>query len=98
MTAGPNGKASSYKLWNPVFLQVIIKSHSNLPWVSKPIIQAMRKRNSLFCAAKRCSDSSLWAKSEIVRNKVLAVLPWSKAQYFYPLKFATLKEFWRAIK
>ena len=78
--------------------QSVLKARKNLPWLTKPVIQAMRRRNSLFRAAKRSNDSDLWSKYKIVRNQVVALLRWNKEQYFHNLQFSTCKEFWKAIK
>ena len=92
--------------WRSKFLQVmetcipqgLLKARKNLPWLSKPVMQAMRKRNVLFNAAKRSNSPSDWEKYKCVRNKVVAMLRRNKRQYFYNLQFATQKDFWKAVK
>ena len=66
-----NSKASSYRLWNLVFLRLIsglIKIY--LAWLSKPIIQVMIKRNMM--------QRGVWTVhsglNKILSNKVVAVL------------------------
>ena len=92
--------------WRSKFLQVmetcipqaVLKARKNLPWLTKSVIQAMRKRNLLFNTAKRSNSPSDWEKYKCVRNKVVAMLRRNKRQYFYNLRFATHKDFWKAIK
>ena len=50
-----------WSVWHAKFLQVMetcipqstLKTRKNLPWLTKPVVQAMRKRKSCFRAAKR---------------------------------------------
>ena len=96
----------SWSNWRDKFLQVMdacipkvtIKGRKNLPWLTKPVIQAMRKRNRTFHTAKKSKSPGDWDKYKIVRNKVVAMLQLNKRQYFYKLKFSSCKEFWKAIK
>ena len=95
-----------WSLWHTKLLQVmeacipqsVLKARKNLPWLTKPVIQAMRSRNSLFRAAKHTNNSEFWSKYKTVRNQVVALLRWNKEQYFYNLQFSTCKKFWKAIK
>ena len=99
-------RLKSWLNWHSKFLQVmetcipqaLLKARKNLPWLFKPVVQAMRKRNMLFNAAKRSNSPSDWEKYMCVQNKVVAMLRWNKRQYFYSLQFATQKDFWKAIK
>ena len=93
-----NWQSKFLQIMGSCFPQAVIKACRNLPWLYKPIIQAMRKCNSLFCAARWSSDCSLWTKYKPVRNKVVAMLHWSKKQYFCSLRFANHKKFWKDIK
>jgi hypothetical protein len=77
---------------------VNLKARNNLPWLTKPVVQAMRKRNSCFRAAKRSNDEESWNKYKCIRNKVVALLRRGKREYFYNLQFSTTKEFWKAVK
>ena len=58
----------------------------------------MRKRNLLFNTAKKSNNPMDWEKYKCVRNMVVAMLRRNKRQYFYNLRFATNKDFWKAIK
>jgi hypothetical protein len=46
--------------------QLVLKARKNLPWLTKSVIQAMRRRNSLFRAAKRSKDDHLNRLGDIV--------------------------------
>ena len=78
--------------------QSFLKARKNLPWLTKSVIQAMRRRNSLFHAAKRSNDDYLWSKYKAVRNQVVALLHQNEEQYIRTLQFLTYKQFWKAIK
>ena len=95
-----------WSIWHTKFMQVmkacipqsVLKARRNLPWLTKPVVQAMRKRNSYFRAAKRSNDNVLWNRYKSIRNKVVALLRRGKGQFFYNLQSSTTKEFWKAIK
>ena len=95
-----------WSTWRDQFLQimdtcipkVILKGRKNLPWLTKPVIKAMRQRNRTFHAAKRSKSLADWEKYKIVRNKVTAMLRHNKRQYFYKLRFSSQKDFWKAVK
>ena len=73
---------SSWENWKARFLQIMelcipqlsLKSKKNLPWLTKPVIQAIRRRNSLFRAAKKSKSSAAYQKYRAARNKVTALL------------------------
>lgn len=92
--------------WQSIFLSImdncipysVLKPRKKLPWLTKEIIQAMRRRNSLFRAAhKICNDSTL-NKYKAERNKVVSLLRTAKAAYFQNLGSSNSKEFWKAVK
>ena len=97
---------SSWLNWRSKFMQVmetcipqaVLKARRNLPWLNKQVVQAMRKRNSMFHAAKRSNNPRDWEKYRCVRNKVVALLRRNKKQFLYNLRFASQKEFWKVIK
>ena len=98
-----------WSIWHANFMQVMEacipqsvlkarKARKNLLWLTKPYVQAMRKRNSYFCAAKRSKYNLLWNKYKSIRNKVVALLRRGKRQCFYNLQSSTTKEFRKVIK
>ena len=61
---------TSWLNWHTKFLQVmeacitqaVLKACKILPWLTKTVIQAMRKRNHLFNTAKKSNSPSDWEK------------------------------------
>ena len=94
--------STSWNNWCNAFLDVMHKSipnaslpsRRNLPWLSKRIIQLMRKRNTLFRRSKVCP--SLIPKYKKVRNAITNALRASKNNFFATLK-PSRKDFWKAI-
>ena len=78
--------------------QSTLRSHRNLPWLTKPIIQAIRRRNALFRAHKRAKSTSAYQQYRAARNRVVAMLRLSKSKYFRGLKAQGSKAFWKSIK
>ena len=92
-----------WKKWNIEFLKImeqciphgILPKRKNLPWLSKSIIQFIRKRNFYFKIPKA---SSLYVqKYRHTRNKVVSLLRSSRKQFFKNLN-PRKKEFWKAVK
>ena len=75
-----------------------LKPRKNLPWLTKPIIQLMRKRNTLFRAASKTKMEAAVTKYKCVRNRVVAMLRTSKSKYFRNLGHSSQKDFWKAVK
>ena len=69
----------------------------NLPWVTKQVLAAMRKRNQLFRKAQRHGDSTTRGKYTSARNKALKLLKQAKRMYFAGLK-PNSKQFWKTVK
>ena len=75
---------ATWVAWHSSFMSImeecvpkkIIPSQRNLPWLSKTIKQAMRRRNNLF---KKTGYS---AKFRSAHNKVTSLLCRAKANYF----------------
>ena len=72
-----------------------LKSRHNLPWLTKPLMRSIRKKNSLF---KRAKSTGNFRKYRIHRNRTLAELRVAKRAYFQKLNPKDPKSFWRAIK
>ena len=73
------------------------KNHSH-PWLTKSIVQAMRRRNALFKRAMRSRTVSDYAKYRKARNKVVSSLRSAKEAFFHELKPSNSKKFWKAVK
>ena len=96
----------SWYKWKQTFTDIIeqcipssvLPNRKNLPWLTKEIIQCMRKRNNLFKKAKASSDPNDYQNYKVVRNKVVKKLRESKRQYFESLNPSNPKEFWKMTK
>ena len=92
---------ASLKQWHKQFTDIMAKSipnsflppRRNLPWLTKPIIQSMRKRNMLF---KKAKSSGNFTKYKRARNRTTNLLKLAKKRYFRSLKDS--KKFWKAVK
>ena len=89
--------------WLNQFMQIMdqyipncsLKSRHNLPWLSKPLVRSIRKKNLLF---KRAKSSGNFRKYKVHRNRTLANLRAAKRAYFQKLNPRDPKSFWKAIK
>ena len=69
--------------WKNIFMEImdqcipssVLPERKNLPWLTKDIIQGMRKKNSLFKKAKASSDYQNYKKA---RNRIVTQLRESK--------------------
>ena len=92
--------------WKARFLEVMLecipqstlRTRRNLPWLTKSITQAIRRRNALFKAHKRSKSTPMYQKYRAARNRVTAMLRLSKARYFRKLRSQNSKDFWKSIK
>ena len=95
-----------WDIWHSKFLEIMtesiplveVKSRRNLPWLSKAVTQAIKKRNALFRAAKRFKDRASYQRYRASRNRVVALLHMNKSKYFKDLQNNDSKAFWKAIK
>ena len=93
----------SWKLWYHQFMSAMsqsipntrIRTRRNLPWLNKPIVKLMRKRNQLFKRAKRSGN---FHQYRLARNRTLTQLRKAKKKYFRKLNPKDPKKFWKAIK
>ena len=92
--------------WLHKFMQIMekciprgfLRSRKNLPWLTKPLIKLIRKRNSLFKAAKNSKSQGAYRKLTVARNQVVALLRRNKSEFFRKLPKSNAKEFWKSIK
>ena len=102
----PNNINTSWSRWKSYFLDVmkgyiptaLLPKRPNLPWLSKSLIQLMRKRNLLYRKARNIKRPELWDQYWITRNKLVSKLREAKAAYFSNLNPRNCKSFWQAIK
>ena len=68
------------------------------PWLSKPILQLIRKRNRYYRHAKQTNQSSDHAKYRQLRNTIITMIRFAKEQYYDSLDISDQKKFWKAYK
>ena len=61
------------------------------PWLTKNIMQLIRKRNALFQKAKRSKETSHFALYKKIRNRVVNFICSGRRQYFNSLASADNK-------
>ena len=97
---------TTWENWRSTFLQIMarcipqscLKSKRNLPWLTKSVTQVIRKRNTLFRAAKKCKSTAAYQKYRAARNRAVALLRLNKSKFFRSLGTRPNKDFWKAIK
>ena len=96
----------SWKRFKSTFLDVmeqciprsVLTARNNLPWLTKEIIQLIRKRNHHFRKAKCSGDRDDYLKFRQVRNRVVAELRLAKRRFFANLHPQNQREFWKIMK
>ena len=97
-TCWENWKVSFLAILHNFIPNLTVKSNNRLPWINKPILQAMRKRKLLFCTARQSGDPSDLALYHCQRNRVISLLRESKQKFFDNLASADSKHFWKSVK
>ena len=93
----------SWSRWCQQFLSIMkqciprrtLPKRKNLPWLSKRLVNSIKKRNLLYKRGKRSGNLS---KYKSMRNKVTRELHRAKLKFFQKINPRNPKEFWRAIK
>ena len=75
--------------WQDKFMEIMVQyipkvrlhKRKNFPWLTKKILQAMRKRNTLFRRAKTTGDNKVYQKYKKCRNNVICMLRHAKKDY-----------------
>ena len=62
------------EIMNECIPQRLLPNQRNLPWLSKSLVQLMRRRNLLFSHAKRSGKGSDVEKYKRIRNRVVTQL------------------------
>ena len=96
----------SWDNWQKRFLEVMqecipqktLPPRHNLPWLSKSLVQLMRKRNQLFSQAKRSKREVDLAKYRKMRNRVFSQLRSAKANYIKRINPHDAKQFWMMLQ
>ena len=105
MAAGINTESidGTWENWLQQFMLImnqfipncVLQSRRNLPWLSKALINSIKKRNMLYKRAKKTGNFS---KYKLARNKTLADIRMAKLAYFRRLNPRDPKKFWKTIK
>ena len=77
--------------------QKVLPPRRNLPWLSKSLVQLMRKRNLLFSRTKRINRKCDLEKYRRTRNRVVSELREAKSR-FLKINPLSAKKFWKAVK
>ena len=96
----------SWSRFKRIFLEVmeeciprsVLPDRKNLPWMSKEIVQLIRKRNLFFTKADHSGDIGDRLKFKQLRNKVVAKLRNAKRDYLSKINPREPKEFWKIVK
>ena len=99
----PEDINTSWKNWSDKYLEIMQASiptstlppRRNRPWLTKKLVQAIRRRNALYKKAKATND---FTKYRRYRNKIVNYLRNAKRAYFGKLNPRKPKEFWKACK
>ena len=75
-----------------------LKRCRNLPWLTKNIVQHIRKRNNIFQRTKRSKNPTHFAKYKKIRHDVITIVRTAKQNYFDSLTSANSKQFWKTFK
>ena len=81
---------TSWENWMKCFIEImnecipqrLLPNRRNLPWLSKSLVQLMRRRNLLFSCAKRSGKGSDVEKYKRIRNGVVTQLRNARSRYF----------------
>ena len=93
----------SWSKWCQQFLSIMNKcipkktlpKRKNLPWLTKRLVNQIKKRNFLY---KRGKLSGNLSKYKSMRNKGTRELRKAKQNFFLKINSRKPKEFWRAVK
>ena len=70
----------------------------NLPWLSKRLVQLIKKRNQLFSQAKRSKREVDLINYRKMHSRVFSRLRSAKAKYFKRFNPHDAKQFWKPVK
>ena len=98
-TSWENWMKHFMEIMNECIPQRLLPNRHNLPWLSKSLVQLMRRRNMLYGQAKRSGKRSDVEKYKHIRNRVVIQLRNAKSSYFKNLnRKGSSKKFWSAVK
>ena len=71
---------------------------TNLPWLNKNIVKAIKRRNCLYRKQECANEPRLTLKYIQLQNQVTAKLRQAKWNYFRRVKDASSRDFWKSLK
>jgi len=97
---------TSWNNWKSTFLEIMslcipsmkLKAHKRLPWLTKPLLVEIEKRDALYRRARKTGRRSVWDLYNKQRNKIITLLRTAKSTYFLGLKAANSKKFWSTVR
>jgi len=75
----------------------VLPKRRNLPWMTRNLTRAMRKRNHLFRRAKKSGSTTVLKQYKDERNKIVRELRRAKRRYFQKLNPSNPKQFWKTV-
>ena len=103
----PSDADEYWRNWKSYFMQIMeiciphtnAKVKRNPPWLNRSILNAIKKRDTLFRSAKASGNLSDRLKYNRKRNQVVSMLRESKKNYFdNQLNQADAKVFWKTVR
>ena len=82
---------------NSCIPKAILPERKSPPWMSKKIVQLIRKRNYYFRKYKATKCSIMQGKYRSLRNKLFASLRQSKRSFYKYLKPKSSKTIWKTV-
>ena len=75
----------------------MLPDRKNLPWMTKVLVNAIKKRNYYFKKSKQTGDEAAFLKYKQLRNKVVNGLREAKHSFFSGLRPSS-KQFWKTLR
>ena len=76
----------------------VLPQKQSLPWLTKEIIQLIKKRNYFYKEARRSGKNDDFLKFKQLRNKVVAELRGAKQKFFLDLQSQDSNSFWKKLR
>ena len=101
----PNDINQSLSNWSELYLRTMhqyiphamLPDRKTLPWMTKALVNAIKKRNYYFRKSKQMGDETAYLKYKQLRNKVVKGLREAKRCFFSGLRPSN-KQFWKTLR
>ena len=92
--------------WKTAFLKIMddcipkarLPDSLNPPWITKHILQLIRKRNTWYKKSCRNRESDLFRRYKVLRFKIHSLIRKSKRHYYESADAKDSKAFWKKVK